>query len=110
MVQCFPDRGAGVRTRIPIRGIFAPLQESDFTATALENTSIFHAVHARAFAARERVSITERSFIPAVLLEPVEAEPGVAVEIVLSEEAINELESRTHAHRRAVCFQNGGVF
>jgi len=45
-----------------------------------------------------------------VLLEPVQAELGVVVEVVLGEEAVDELQSRTDAHGRAVCFEHGGVF
>ena len=110
LVQGFPDRGAGVGARVPIGGIFGPLEESDFTAAALENAGLLHAVHARAFAARERVSITESAFAPAVLLEPMKTKLGVGVEIVLGEEAVDELEGGADAHGRAVGLQHGGVF
>ena len=44
-----------------------------------------------------------------MLLEPVQAELGVGVEVVLGEEAVDELQGGAHAHRRAVGFEHGGV-
>ena len=68
------------------------------------------AVHAGALGAGQHVGFAEVALLPAVLLEPVQAELGVGVEIVLGQEAVDELEGRAHAHGRAVGLQHGGVF
>ena len=101
---------AGVGARVPVGGILGPLEQADVAAAALQHAGLLHAVHAGAFGAGQRVGFAESAFGPAVLLEPVQAELGVGVEIVLGEEAVDELEGGADAHRRAVGFQHGGVF
>ena|ERR1035437_3995871 len=86
-----PDRCAVVGARVPIGGILSPLEEADFAAAALEDPGFLHGVHAGGFGAGQHVGFAKDVFCPAVLLEPVEAELGVGIKIVLGEEAIDEL-------------------
>ena len=108
-MQGLPDGQARVGRRVPVGGILRPLQQADVAAAANRHAGLLHAVHAGALGAGQRVGFAELAVLPAVLLEPVQAELGVVVEVVLGEEAVDELQGGPHAHRRAVGFQHGGV-
>lgn len=79
-------------------------------AAAFEHAGLADAVHAGALGAGQGVGLTELARIPAVLLEPVQAELRVVVEIVFGQEAVDELQGRAHGHGGAVGFEHGGVF
>lgn len=110
VVQCFPDRVAGVGLRIPACGVFRPSAEPHDAAAGFHRTGLLHAIHAGALGAGESVGIAEAALAPAVLLEPMQTKLGVWIEVILGKEAIDELKGSVNAHRRAVGFQYGGVF
>jgi hypothetical protein len=53
----------------------------------LNDTGVSYPIHAGAFAARKSICSAEDTFVPTVLLEPMQTELGVSIEIVLGEEA-----------------------
>jgi hypothetical protein len=76
----------------------------------LDDAGRLDAVDAGALGSGEDVGFAEFSFLPAVAFVPVEAELGVGVEVVLGEEAVDELEGGAHAHQAAVDFEAGRTF
>ena len=108
-------RASQTGVRVSVRGsqsagYSAHLSRRTLPPPLCEDAGLLHAVHAGALGAGERVGFAEVAFAPAVLLEPVQAELRVGVEIVLGEEAVDELEGGPDAHRRAVGLEHGGVF
>ena len=74
-----------------------------------DHAGLLHPGDAGALGAGQRVGLAELGGLPAVLLEPVQAELRVGVEVVLGQEAVDELQSGLHGHRRAVGFEHGVV-
>ena len=109
MVQHFPPRRTRVVLRRPVSGVLGIAQETHGAFAGYKHTGISHAVDAGALGAGQHVGLAELAFVPAIGLKPVQAELGVRVEVVLSEEAVDELQRGAHAHRRAIGFEDSGV-
>ena len=110
LMQRFPDRQCACRVRgSQSAGYSVHLSRRTLPPPTSNHAGLLHAVHARPLGAGERVGLAELAFVPAVLLEPVQAELRVGVEVVLGEEAVDELQGGPHGHRRAVGFKHGGV-
>ncbi len=115
VVERFPDGCPGVGLGRPVAGILRPLHEPDLAAAGFDDAGIPDAVNSRAAGAGEDVGLTEFTVLPAVLLEPPEAEAGVGVGLaagireVLVEFAVDEGEGVVDRHRGSVRFKDGGV-
>ncbi len=110
LVQRLPDGEPRVGARVPVGGVVGPLAAAGRCRRRTTRTPASpHAVDAGALGAGQRVGLAEAALVPAVLLEPVQAELRVGVEVVLGEEAVDELQRGLHGHRRAVGLEHGGV-
>ena len=99
VVQRLPDRQAGIGLRIPVGRVFLPAVEPDLAAARFDDASFFNAIDAGGLGLGEGVGFAKLAFVPAVLLEPSQAELSVGVEVVFGEEAVDELEGGLDGHR-----------
>src|ERR1700678_4088980 len=107
MVQGFPHREALFFSRVPIRRVISPLEQSHHSPRSMKNTRLLHTLYTCALSAGERVGVAELAVAPAILLKPVEAELRIVVEVIFGEESVNELKCCSHAHRCAIGLKHG---
>src|SRR5690606_22188948 len=81
LVQHLPDREARIFSGVPVGRVLVWAQEANLARAAFQHARVCEAVDARRLRTREHVGLAVGAFVPAVLIEPMQAELRVVVEV-----------------------------